>query len=104
MPKTTIDTLFPSRFLKAANLDGETKVTIKMLAMEDIKNQAGETEQKPVLYFQEFVKGLPLNKTNAASIAKLHGKDFAAWTGKTVTLYSVIVEVGGESYDTIRIK
>ena len=94
-----IDSLFPSKYLRASDLDGDTPVTMKSLIMEEI-NQ----EEKPVLYFREEAKGLVLNKTNGKVIGSLHGSETDHWPGGKITLFPTEVDFRGEIVDAIRVR
>lgn len=95
-----IDEQFPSKFLKAADLNGhEIVVTIKDCAVEAI----GE-DKRPVLYFAGKDKGVVLNKTNATNIRDAYGPDTDEWTGKKVVLYTAYVDFQGRSVESIRIR
>lgn len=98
-----IDSVFPSHYLKASDLNGASPtVTIDRLEIEPIGR---DREMKPVLYFQGKEKGLVLNKTNASKIAQLLGsKDTDDWAGCRIKLYPTETEFAGETVDTIRIK
>lgn len=94
-----IDSLFPSKYLRASDLDSDTPVTMKSLIMEEI-NQ----EKKPILYFREEAKGLVLNKTNGKMIGSLHGGETDNWPGKKIILYPTKVDFRGDHVDTIRVR
>jgi hypothetical protein len=95
-----IDQLYPSRFLRAADLDGKPlRVTIAGLKRDDV---GGET--KVVLSFADHEKSLILNKTNARSIAKALGDETSAWPGKTIMLVPAVVDFKGESVDAVRVR
>jgi len=99
---TTIDDLFPSRFLKAADLKGQRRTLIisKITSEEVGKDKKAE----PIVYFQKCTKGLVLNKTNAKRIAEVLGsKALADWPGKPVVLYPKLVEFSGDLVNAIRI-
>jgi hypothetical protein len=69
----TINQLYPSRFLKAEDMNGEdVSYTIQGLELEEV---GSDQEDKPVLYFKESDKGLILNKTNFKTIASICGQD-----------------------------
>ena len=76
---------YPSRYLKAANLDGDGPiVTIKSVAIEELGSNG---DKKPVAYFKEMEKGLVLNRTNAETIALFtHEDDMEAWIGYRIGL------------------
>lgn len=61
-------------------------VTIKCSKTEQIKSKKG-VETHGVLYFEEDVKPLILNKTNGETIAKLYGKHVEEWEGRQIMLY-----------------
>jgi hypothetical protein len=95
-----INEQFPSKFLKAADLNGhEVVVTIKDCIVESI----GE-DKRPVLYFAGKDKGVVLNKTNATNISDAYGPDTDEWTGKKVILYTAFVDFQGRSVESIRIR
>lgn len=102
--------LFPSNYLKAGDLRGrDVTVTIAKveprheLRKSDGKNE--EVEELPVVYFKEGSgKGLVLNKTNATSIAKLHGNRPSQWVGKQITLFATEVRAFGDVHECIRIR
>lgn len=100
-----IGSAFPSKYLKAADLgEGKVLVTIARVASQDV-GQRGQSEIKPVLYFQGKEKGLVLNKTNARTIVKLTGTDETdSWPGRQIVLYATETEFGGEMVDCIRIQ
>jgi len=95
-----INGVFPSKYLKAADLQGrDVQVVMANVRIEDI----GDGD-KPVLYFQGKEKGLVLNKTNANNIAILYGSETNNWIGKPVTLYSAWVDFQGRSVEAIRVR
>lgn len=95
-----IDDVFPSNFLKAADLQGQTPtVTIDRIEMQDIGD-----DRKAVIYFQGKQKGVVLNKTNATNISERHGKETGNWIGKKVVLFTAWVDFNGKSTEAIRIR
>ena len=95
-----INDVFPSKFLKAADIGGSTPtVTIDQVKMEDI----GE-DRRAVVYFVGKDKGVVLNKTNSSNIADAYGPDTDDWIGKTVTLFTAWVDFQGKSVEAIRIR
>lgn len=96
-----ISNAFPSKFLKAGNLqDRNVTVTMSHVVIEDV----GDGERKPVLYFQGKNKGLVLNKTNSGTIAAVYGDDTEAWNGKLIVLYPAMVDFRGDSVEAIRVR
>jgi hypothetical protein len=95
-----VDQLYPSRFLRCADLDGKPmRVTIDGLRREDI---GGET--KVVLSFTNGAKALILNKTNGKAIAKALGNETTTWRGKDIMLVPAQVDFRGDIVDAIRIR
>lgn len=96
-----INSLFPSNYLKAADLKGAARqVTIESVAVEDM----GQGEKKPVLKFAGVPTGLVLNKTNAQMIAAHFGTETTSWTGKQIELYPDKVPFQGRIVDAIRVR
>ena len=98
----SISRLFPSKYLKADDVeDGET-VTIKEVMVEAV---GMDQEDKPVIYFDEHPKGCILNKTNAQSVAKVYGDEEDDWFGKKLVLMTVPSRTpAGEATTSIRMK
>jgi hypothetical protein len=95
-----INDQFPSKFLKASDLDGkQVIVTMRDCIVESI----GE-DRRPVLYFVGKDKGVVLNKTNANNIGDAYGQDTDEWVGKKVVLYTAYVDFQGKSMEAIRIR
>jgi hypothetical protein len=95
-----INDQFPSKYLKASDLNGEEIiVTIKDCVVESL----GE-DKRPVLYFAGKEKGVVLNKTNATNISDAYGGDTDEWVGKKVVLYTAWVDFQGRSVESIRIR
>lgn len=83
---------------------GEEKtVTIKEVKQEIVKNQNG-SEECTVVYFEEDIKPLILNKTNAEMIAKVWGTPFIEdWKGLQIILKVKKVSAFGEMVDAVRV-
>ena len=95
-----IDQLYPSRFLRCADLDGKPmRVTIAGIAREDVGG-----EQKVVMSFTDGTKQLILNKTNARSIAHILGDETRGWNGRDIMLVPAQVDFRGDIVDAIRVK
>jgi hypothetical protein len=99
-----ISAAFPSKYLKAADLNQQdVNVVISKVEIADV-GSAEEPESKPVLYFRGMEKGLVLNKTNAGVIAGLYGDDTDMWTDKPITLYEAQVDFQGKATLAIRVR
>jgi hypothetical protein len=96
-----IDKLYPSRFLRCADLNGQPlRVTIAALKREDIGG-----EQKNVLAFTNGTKPLVLNKTNGKTIAKvLDENETTKWPGRDIVLVPAQVDFRGDIVDAVRVR
>jgi len=95
-----IDQLYPSKFLRCADLNGQPlRVTIAGIKREDLGG-----ESKVVLSFANGEKSLILNKTNARTIAKTLGDETRAWAGKDIVLVPAQVDFKGDIVDAIRVR
>ena len=89
------DEIFPSKYLKAADLAGKpVVVTIASADLEHLKSGSGEEQAKTVLSFVGGKKTLPLNMTNWDSVADICGDDTADWIGKRIELYPTTTNQG----------
>lgn len=98
-----LNDIFPSKYLKASDIEGDTVATIKGVQMEQMKDQEGNEETKPVLHFTEY-KPMVLNMTNARAIESLYGDDTDVWPGNQVTLFVVEVSAFGKTTPALRIR
>jgi hypothetical protein len=72
-----ISDIFPSKYLKAEDLEGaNVTVTIEQVNREEV---GPKKESKLVISFANTLKKMVLNKTNAATIAKLYGEETDEW-------------------------
>lgn len=79
--------------------------TIREIRTEKVKNNKGEEETLPVLYFVEQLKPMILNRTNLKSISKACGSDYLdAWAGKPIQLYREMVFAFGEKTMAVRVR
>jgi hypothetical protein len=97
-----INELFPSRWIKSDDLaSGDLTLTIREVTIEELGQ---DNEQMPVVWFMEDERGLPMNVTNARSIAELHGQETGLWAGKKITLFRQQVEFAGKQTWGVRIR
>lgn len=95
---------FPSKYLKASDLQGHiVNVQIERVEMSDV-GTADEPDSKPVLYFVGKEKGLVLNKTNANTIAGMYGDDTDDWTEKWISLFEDETDFNGRRVACIRVR
>jgi hypothetical protein len=93
------DDMFPSRFFKASDLDGPTRLKIAAIKQEEIGD-----DRKYAATFHGHDKALILNKTNAKTIAKMYGKNTRGWLGKPITLIATQCDFKGDMVDAVRVK
>jgi hypothetical protein len=97
-----INAVYPSRFVKAADLQGRTiRARISHVDLEDV---SGDGEQKPVLYLAGKVKGLVLNRTNGQALAAELGPETEKWAGAEIELFPMKVSFQGRLTDAVRIR
>jgi hypothetical protein len=102
----TRDEVFPSKYMKAADLKGKPRiVTIESARYETLKGLDGKETQKIVLYFENVPKSLPLNATNFDGVCDATGcPDTEDWPGQRIELYPTKTSMGGQQVDCIRIR
>jgi hypothetical protein len=98
-----INEAFPSKYLKASDLQGaEPVVTMSHVEFEPVGQKK---EMKAVLYFAGKEKGLVLNKTNANKITELTGTAITEeWEGQKIRLFATETQFAGDTVDCIRVK
>lgn len=101
-----VDLLFPSKYLRGADLMGrDVVVTIASVTVDEVVRAGGGKEKKPHLRFEGKEKSLILNRTNAKVVAALYGKFTDAWVGKRITLFDdPSVRFGPEVTGGIRVR
>jgi hypothetical protein len=97
-----ISEAFPSKYLKADDLDGEdVTATITKITREEV----GEEKQLClILYFKEDLKPMVCNKTNAKRIELYHGNETDDWMNKKIVLQTEWVTFKGDSIEALRVK
>ena len=99
------DEVFPSKYLKAADLNGKALcATIERAPLEPLKNPEGKEQLKTVLYFVKATKTFPLNRVNWDSVADICGDDTEDWPGKKIELYPAMTEMAGKRVACIRVR
>jgi hypothetical protein len=102
----TMADAFPSKYLKASDLeDGTALATIKLAALEQIKGFDGKPANKVVVYFARTFKPLVCNRTNYESISDIAGSDETDdWAGTKVELFVVPVSFNNKTTDGVRVR
>lgn len=97
--------IFPSRYLKEADLAGKPLEVEIERAPTDTFGTGDDATQKTVLYFRGDVKPLPLNMTNWDSVAEITGcDDTVEWRGHRIELYPSTTQMRGSVVPCIRIR
>jgi len=97
--------MFPNEYLAAEEFGGkDVTLAIRNVKFDDLKLTDGATERKPIVFFEKTKKKFVLNKTNATTIAKLHGAEARGWAGKRITLYPTTCQAFGKTVDCIRVR
>ena len=97
--------IFPSKYLKAADLNGRPLVVVIDDAPTETFETGGGEGRKTVLHFRGGrVKPLPLNMTNWDAVSDIAGDDTDAWPGHRIELYPTTTEMKGKVVDCVRIR
>jgi len=102
--------LFPSKYLSSADLkEKDVTVLVDRVEKDTLKVAGGKSELKLILHMRAasgkaLGKMLVLNKTNATTIAALHGPKVETWKGKPVTLYPTTCKFGPATVDCVRVR
>ena len=92
--------LFPSRFLRHADLQGRPQTVI----IEDVTLEDVGGEKKPVIRFRGKQKGFVCNATNYDIIADAYGDQTDDWPGQPLELYPTRVQFKGQLTDAVRVR
>ena len=80
-------------------------LTIKKTDRKEVPNSSGKKEECTILYFEENVKPLVLNKTNCKTMEKLFKTPLIEqWYGGRIQIGSARVNAFGEMVDALRIR
>ena len=99
-----IDDFF-GNYLKTEDINEEIDVTIKEVKVEKVGREEN-ADEKIVVYFDKFEKGLILNKVNGEALAEeADSRETEKWIGVKVCLYvDPNVLFGGKRVGGIRVK
>lgn len=101
--------MFDSEYIGAWDLTDDNDrpkdvtVTIDRVEKRTLKGRKGE-ESKPILWFRGAKKAMVCNKTNARTIAGMHGNDVSDWSGKRITLYATTTQTNDGEVACIRVR
>jgi len=98
-----VNQMFPSKYVKGAELKGATPVTIEHIKTEQIYRPGEGKVNCFVLYCKNASRGVVLNRVLALQIAEAIGEpDTDKWTGHQVVLYPQPMTVAGKDVIAIR--
>jgi hypothetical protein len=98
-----VNTMFPSKYLRGAELTAPVTVTIARVVQETMYKPGAGTVAGWVLYCEKASRGVVLTRPLALGIAQALGDpDTDNWTGKQVTLYPQAMTVAGVPRVAIR--
>jgi hypothetical protein len=82
-----VDAFFPSRFIKASDLQGkDVTLTIESVVGDELEGDKGK-QYKGIVSFVGKKKKWVLNRTNALCLKAMFGRETDNWKGHKVTIY-----------------
>lgn len=100
-----LDDLFPSKYLKASDLNGKAvKLIIVNVELVDIVGKGRKEDDKPVITFQRCKKELVLNITNGRTLGEHFGDETTRWIDKEIELYPDKTQFQGQIVDCLRVR
>lgn len=80
-------------------------LTIKSIRQEKFKGMDGKEDEGLIARFEEDVKPMIINATNAKMITKLYKTPYIEeWVGKKIQVYASVVRAFGEDVEALRIR
>ena len=98
-----INEIYQSEFLRADQLGGQPRRAVIEATTVEVLGQGENAQQKLVLKFKGAKQRLPLNKTNALSLASAWGPNTDNWIERKVELRPERVLFSGKMVDSIRL-
>jgi hypothetical protein len=93
---SSYDDLYGTKYLSAGEVARPTTAVIDRIEEETFVRPGEPPRTKKVLYVKGGKKGIVINKTNAANLAAVFGKDFAAWPGQRITVQAEPTSFAGK--------
>ena len=72
------------------------------MSVEEIGTE--KKERKPVLWFTNDERGLPLNLTNLRTCSGAFGDNMEAWAGKIIVIFPTMVDMRGKMVPALRVR
>ena len=93
--------VFQSNYLKSSDVKVKMKIaTISHLETEPVGQ---DKKEKPVLYFENGVKPMVVNRTNFETLEEAFG-DSDEWSGQKVKIFCAPTSYQGKRVDGIRVE
>jgi hypothetical protein len=96
--------IFPSKYVKAEDLDTPRVVTIATQTVETFKNNGKEDQKLMLTFHEKGARALVVNRTNFDAIADLYGGDTDDWLNKKIELYADQTRMQGKLVDCVRVR
>jgi len=95
-----ISEIFPSKYLKASDLQGnEHKIII-----DGVMTERFGDDTKPVVSFRGWKKTCPINKVVSLFLADALGDDADSWVGKAAIIFPTTQPFQGKSFPVVRFR
>lgn len=94
---------FPSKYLGSVDFDKPALATVLRCELQEV-GQGNDTEEKPVVYFNEYDRPLILNVTNFRTLAKALGADSDSWPNGKIVIFTSTTSYKGEMVDCVRLR
>jgi hypothetical protein len=101
-----ITDLFPSKYLRAADLQGKPRVvTIEKVEHEVFKDDGADVIKAVLVFKEKGTRPVVINKTNFGTLVSITGEDDDdLWAGHKIELRSQkVMGPGGKVVDSIRV-
>lgn len=86
--------------LKATDLPQGVNVQV---TIESVLPKSFDDGGKLEMRFAGKKKGFICNKTNARTVADMHGEDFSFWPGKIIAIYRTFTDYQGRQVECLRV-
>lgn len=107
-PDTDVRSLQDKEYMGAWDIPSGRDVIatiVRVTKPREITGEGNKKNSKPVLFIEEFPKGIVLNATNLKTIGGMYGFKVRDWIGKRVTLYVGKTSFGSRhDIDCIRVR
>lgn len=106
-PDTDVRELQDKEYMGVWDLRGRDQVATiaRVTKPREITGEGNKKNSKPVMFIEEFNKGIVLNATNMKTIGAMYGFKVRDWIGKRITLFPGKTSFGARhDIDCIRVR